>query len=222
MTTSSAPELRRSERAVLKVLEGLDGKSMSVPDLARAAGYSEPAVIKARRRLRALGLISYTPGVGHSATRYTLPSPTSPAPAVPAVIGGFHLGRTLTSGVLHLLDSGGELPPLPDEFRADTVCRPVPETAPVMELARGRISWDLLCRACLKVIGAAPGAGDTSSVETSWQIQVWHTATRAWLSVGRSLEAEAQARLEFRGRKEQHPGLLFRLVVRTTTETVLP
>ncbi|MFJ4342987.1 MarR family transcriptional regulator [Streptomyces sp. NPDC088915] len=219
MTTDVPQELRRSERAVLKVLQGLDGRSVSVAELAKATGYSGQTVTTARRRLRALGLISFTPGTGHESTRYAISSPVS---AAPAVIGGFHVGRTLTSGVLHLLDSGGELPPMPLEFRADTVCRPVPETAPVMELARGCVSWDRLCRACLKAIGAAPGAGDTSSVETSWKIQVWHTATRAWLSVGRSLSSEEEARQELADRQEQHLGLLFRLVVRTTTETVLP
>lgn len=223
MTTDVPPELRRSERAVLKVLEKHDGRSLSVAELARATGFSEPTVKTARRRLRALGLISFTPGTGHTATRYTIPSSAAAAPAVaPATLGGFHLGRTLSSGVLHLLDSGGEMPPLPCEFQADTVCRPDPETAPLMELARGRISWDLLCRACLKAIGAAPNAGETSSVETSWQVQVWHAATRAWLSVGRPLPTEAAARPELAGCREQHPELLFRLVVRTTAETVLP
>ncbi|MEU3399472.1 hypothetical protein [Streptomyces filamentosus] len=222
MTTDVPTELRRSERAVLKELKNLDGQSVSVADLARATGYSEQTVTVARRRLRYLGLISFTPGTGHTATRYTVPSPTAAAPEPPAMLGGFHLGRTLSSGVLHLLDAGGELPPMPVEFRTDTVCRPVPETAPLMELARGRISWDLLCRACLKATGAAPGAGDTSSVETSWQVQVWHMATRRWLSIGRSFTSEAAARQELADRREQHPELLFRPVVRAVTETVLP
>ncbi|MFI2906871.1 MarR family transcriptional regulator [Streptomyces sp. PDY-4] len=223
MTTDAPPELRRSERAVLKVLEKHDGKSMSVADLARATGYSGPTVTTARRRLRALGLLSFTPGTGHTATRYTIPSP-SPT-AAPATLGGFHIGRTLSSGVLHLLDSGGEMPPVPCEFQADTVCRPVPETAPLMELARGPVSWGQLCRACLKAIGAAPGAGDAgqkSSVETSWQVQVWHDATRAWRSVGRPCTSEAAVRAELADRQARHPELLFRPVVRTSTETVLP
>ncbi|MCL3998977.1 helix-turn-helix transcriptional regulator [Streptomyces lavenduligriseus] len=222
MTTEAPPDLRRSERAVLKVLEKHGGQSMSVADLARAAGYSEPAVTTARRRLRALGLISFTPGTGHTAVRYAISSP-SPAGAA-ATLGGFHIGRTLSSGVLHLLDSGGEMPPVPCEFRADTVCRPVPETAPLMELARGPVSWELLCRACLKAIGAAPGAGSAgqkSSVEISWQVQVWHNATRAWRSVGRPSTSEAAVRAELAVRRARYPELLFRPVVRTITETVL-
>lgn len=222
MTTDVATKLRRSERAVLKVLENLRGQSMSVAELARAAGYSEQTVSVARRHLRDLGLISFTPGTGHTPTRYAIPSPTAAVPEEPAMLGGFHLGRTLSSGVLHLLDAGGELPPMPVEFRADTVCRPVPETAPLMELARGRISWDLLCRACLKTIGAAPDAGETSSVETSWQVQVWHAATRAWLPVGRSFPTEKAAMQERAARRDQHPELIFRAVVRAITETVLP
>ncbi|MFI8769412.1 MarR family transcriptional regulator [Streptomyces sp. NPDC053792] len=222
MTTDVPTELRRSERAVLTALENLDGQSVSVAELARATGYSEQTVTVARRRLRDLGLISFTPGTGHTPTHYTVPSPTAAVPETPAMLGGFHLGRTLSSGVLHLLDAGGELPPMPAEFRADTVCRPVAATASLMELARGRVSWDLLCRACLKAIGAAPGVGDTSSVETSWQVQVWHTSTRAWLPVGRSFTSEAGARQELADRREQHPELLFRPVVRAVTETVLP
>ncbi|MHC3393996.1 hypothetical protein ACLQ2E_31715 [Streptomyces lavendulocolor] len=84
------------------------------------------------------------------------------------------------------------------------------------------MSWELLCQACLKAIGAAPGAGETSSVETSWQVQVWHDATRAWRSVGRPCTSEAAVRAELTDRRARHPELLFRPVVRTISETVLP
>ncbi|MFE5974320.1 hypothetical protein ACFQ64_19425 [Streptomyces sp. NPDC056460] len=222
MTTDVLTGLRRSERAVLKALENLDGQSVSVANLAQATGYSVQTVTVARRRLRDLRLISFTPGTGHTPTRYTVPSPTAAVPEAPAMLGGFHLGRTLSSGALHLLNADGELPSMPVEFRADTVCRPVPETAPLMELARGGIFWDRLCRACLQAIGASPGAGETSSVETFWQVQVWRASTRVWLPIGRSFVSEEEALQERAARREQHPELLFRAVVRAVTETVLP
>ncbi|MCX5395255.1 MarR family transcriptional regulator [Streptomyces sp. NBC_00094] len=224
--------LQRSEQAVLQAIREHGGRPVSVAGLARATGYSPAAVTRARRLLRDRGLLEYESGNGHTPTRYRLPgqAPTRTGPPQPpartdhepVMLGGYHLGRTVSSGTLHLLDADGELPEVPDRFRCDTVCRPTPETAPTMEIARGDVDWDRLCRSCLTAIGAPPGTGPTSRVETTWQVQVWHPQTHQWLPIGRPHDNEPAARAARREREVQHGELRFRLVVRTTSETAVP
>ncbi|NEA53544.1 hypothetical protein G3I60_05085 [Streptomyces sp. SID13666] len=79
---TGAPTLRRSEKALMRVLRSrsLD-KPLSTKELAELTGYGVEAVRKARYRLRAFGLITFTPGGGLDATRYALvPEPADGAP----------------------------------------------------------------------------------------------------------------------------------------------
>lgn len=50
VTTAAPPELRRSERAVLKVLEKHNGPSTGVAELARALATASPPPRPSRRR----------------------------------------------------------------------------------------------------------------------------------------------------------------------------
>ncbi|MFH0246355.1 hypothetical protein ACGRHY_28940 [Streptomyces sp. HK10] len=217
-----APALTRSEKAVLAALRQRCGRPTSVAELARISGYSEAAVTKARRRLKAVNLLDYTPGTGRTYTLYRLPDDL-PLEQAPAVLREYSLGRTVASGVLHLLELGGPpLPPLPDEFRLDTVCRPAPKTGPIMELALGPVDWSRMCRPCLATVSDLPDIGQSTTVATTWHLQVQEHHGEEWVAVGKPHSTEPAARSALTAYLDRHPGARGRLAVRTTTETPLP
>jgi DNA-binding MarR family transcriptional regulator len=71
-TERAALGLRRSEWALLQALGRRQRWSATDNEVAEMTGYSLPTVRKARRALRAKGLINYTSGTGHTSTLYTV------------------------------------------------------------------------------------------------------------------------------------------------------